>query len=127
VRTRELQSWRLDHEAAFALAAHNLRARSARTRLVCELTSCGPLFAARTGDGRDSARVLLPELYAELATRVGPEVCIAIPHRDTFLACAGTDRELVQELARRAADHAARAPHALSARTFRLSPAGLLS
>lgn len=121
VRARELQSWRLDHEAAFALAAHNLRARSERTRLVSEHTACGLMFAARTGDGRDSARVLLPELYAELAARVGPEVCIAIPHRDTFLACDGRDLPLVHELARRAAADAARAPHALSPRTFRLT------
>lgn len=121
VRASELRGWRLDRDAAFALAAHNLRVRSERTRVVCEPTGCGDVFAARTGDGRDSARVLLPELYAELAARVGPEVCIAIPHRDTFLACDGRAPALVEQLAGRAAADAARAPHALSARTFRLT------
>jgi uncharacterized protein YtpQ (UPF0354 family) len=127
VRVSDLDAWRLDQQAAFALAAHNLRARSERARLVCERGAFGVSFAARTGDGRDSARVLLPELYEELAARLGPEVCIAIPHRDTFLACDGRDPALVEQLARRAAEDAARAPHALSARTFRLTAAGLLS
>lgn len=125
VRARELESLRLCSEEAFAVAARNLRAKSECTRLVREQTPHGATFVARTGDGRDSARVLLPELYAELSGRVGPEVCIAIPHRDTFLACNGSDAALVQQLARRAAQDAARAPHALSAHTFRLTAAGI--
>jgi uncharacterized protein YtpQ (UPF0354 family) len=126
VRTAELERWQLACEAAFALASRNLRDRSERARLVGERSVQGVIFSARTGDGRDSARVLLPELYAELAARIGPEVCIAIPHRDTFLACSGSEEALIQQLARRAAEDAARAPHALSARTFRLTASGLL-
>jgi uncharacterized protein YtpQ (UPF0354 family) len=125
VRARELESLRLCSEEAFAVAARNLRAKSECTRLVREQTPHGATFVARTGDGRDSARVLLPELYVELAGRVGPEVCIAIPHRDTFLACDGSDSALVQQLARRAAQDAARAPHALSAHLFRLTATGI--
>lgn len=125
VRARELDRWRLCSDEALAVASRNLRAKSERARLVREQTAHGATFVARTGDGRDSARVLLPELYAELAERVGPQVCIAIPHRDTFFACDGADPDLVQQLGRRAANDAAHAPHTLSARTFRLTAAGL--
>ena len=117
--------WGMAAEEAFALAMDNLRARSERARIVREQADHGPTYIARTGDGRDSARVLLPELYTELAERVGPEVCIAVPHRDTFMVCDGSKAALVQRLAQRAAEDAARAPHALSARVHRLTEAGL--
>jgi len=125
VRTREVEGWGMAVDETFALAMENLRARSERARIVREPVDDGATFIARTGDGRDSARVLLPELYAELAERVGPDLCVAVPHRDTFFVCDGSKPTLVQHLAQRAAEDAARAPHALSARVHRLTAQGL--
>jgi uncharacterized protein YtpQ (UPF0354 family) len=126
VRKDELASWGLDAEEAHALALENLRERSRRARIVRESLAAGELLVARSGDGRDSARVLLPELFAELAARLGPNIAVALPHRDTFFACAaGDDPQLMRGMAERAAHDCARAPHALSPLLFSLSSAGL--
>ncbi len=125
VRQRELEGWELTPDAALALALDNLAARSAEARITRADTAHGPLLVARTGDGRDSARVLLKSLYPALSARLGAVVCVGIPHRDTFFACLGEDPELVAELARRTAHDAARAPHRLSAHIFQLTAAGL--
>lgn len=125
VRDDELDAVGFAHDAALARALDNLRSHSERARLVREQGADGALFIARTGDGRDSARVLLPELHAELCARVGPSVCVALPHRDTFFACSADSGALREGLARRAADDAARAPHALSARLYLLAPGQL--
>lgn len=125
VRADELDAWQLAGDEAHELALSNLRARSSRARIVRDASSEGLLYVARTGDGRDSARVLLPELFAELCERIGPDVAVAVPHRDTFLACAADNPALVRQMAARAAHDAARAPHALSPDAFALSSAGL--
>jgi uncharacterized protein YtpQ (UPF0354 family) len=125
VRNDELDPWQLEGEAAHTLALANLRERSARTRIVREELADGVMFVARTGDGRDSARVLLPELWTELQERVGTRVAIAVPHRDTFFACALASVDLVRGMRARAAQDAARAPHALSSDAFELTSTGL--
>ena len=126
VRTPELATWRMSHDEALTLALANLAARSSHARIACTETAHGALLIARTGDGRDSARVLLKSLHRALATRLGGgEVYVGIPHRDTFFACSGRDRELVRELARRTAHDAERAPHRLSTRLFQLREGGV--
>jgi hypothetical protein len=83
------------------------------------------LFVARTGDGRDSARVVLPALPSELRARIGPRVALALPHRDTFFACDADNAPLVQAMRARAQEDAARAPHRLSDRVFLFDEHGL--
>lgn len=125
LRAREVEALGLTPDDAFALARDNLRARSQRARIVRDDADVGPMFVARTGDGRDSARVLLPELFDELRERVGATLCIAIPHRDTFLACDADNAAAVQRLAQRASEDHARAPHGLSPRLYTLTAQGL--
>jgi hypothetical protein len=69
----------------------------------------------------------LPELFGELCERIGPRVAVALPHRDTFFACAADNGPLLRSMRERAAHDAARAPHALSPAAFELSSAGLCS
>jgi uncharacterized protein YtpQ (UPF0354 family) len=126
VKSRELEAWDVRPEQALELAIENLSLRSERTRIACTETEHGPLWVARTGDGRDSARVLLASLYAALTEKLGTHVFVGLPHRDTFFACAGENQALVQELARRTAHDAERAPHRLSARLFKLTSSGVL-
>jgi uncharacterized protein YtpQ (UPF0354 family) len=125
VRASELTQLGLSPADAVQHALDNLRAKSQRARVVRESAPPGAIYIARTGDGRDSARVLLPELHAELMERIGPQVCVALPHRDTFFACAADSEPLCASVARRAAEDAARAPHALSARLHTLIPGSL--
>lgn len=127
VKNRELEGWGVRPERALELALDNLSLRSERTRIACTHTDHGALWVARTGDGRDSARVLLKSLYDALTEKLGAHLLVSIPHRDTFFACTGENEALVQELARRTAHDAARAPHRLSARLFKLTAGGLLA
>lgn len=127
VRQRELAGWGLSANEALALALENLAARSEHARISMTETDFGPLLVARTGDGRDSARVLLRGLYGALAERLGGDVYVGIPHRDTFFACSAKNQALVEELKRRTAHDAARAPHRLSAQLFQLTAGGVLA
>lgn len=127
VRASELIAWALPWPQAFEQAWRNLAARSKASRIVATNTPEGPLFVARTGDGRDSARVVLPALGYELARRIGTRVALAIPHRDTFFACDADNAPLVATMQRRAAEDAARAPHRLSADIYLVDVQGKLT
>ncbi|MDB4991138.1 MAG: hypothetical protein JWN04_6316 [Myxococcaceae bacterium] len=126
VKQRELDGWGLTPREGLEVALENLAARSGQARIACSETEHGSLWVARTGDGRDSARVLLKGLYAQLSSRLGERVYVSMPHRDTFFACAGDSPALLQELAKKTAHDAERAPHRLSARLFQLTATGVL-
>lgn len=126
VKRREVEAWGLDEHEAIDVSLKNLAACSAAARIAPSATAHGPLWVARTGDGRDSARVLLKSLYGQLSLRMGGPVFVSMPHRDTFLACAGDNPQLRQALAEKTAHDAARAPHRLSARLFQLTATGVL-
>ena len=112
-------------DAVRAQALANLAARSGTARFTRVDTPAGPLIVARTGDGLDAARLLLPGLHAVLATELGSPCAVAVPHRDTLLACAASSPEAIAALAARARDEAARAPHPISGAVLRLGPDGL--
>ncbi|MDB4972467.1 MAG: hypothetical protein JWN48_808 [Myxococcaceae bacterium] len=126
VKESELSHWQVSRAEALQIALENLAARSEHARIAASETAHGPLWIARTGDGRDSARVLLKSLYAQLSARCGERIVVSMPHRDTFFACAGDNRALVQALAHKTAHDAERAPHRLSARLFQLTATGVL-
>src|SRR5690606_33899060 len=67
VRRAELASWGLRGAEAEALAIERLAARSVAARMACLDTEAGPVVLARTRDGHDAARLLLPGLGAVLA------------------------------------------------------------
>ncbi len=114
-----------DVPSVLAQAIANLAARSHTARFARVETDAGPLIVARTGDGLDAARLLLPGLYAVLAAELGPGCAVAVPHRDTLLACAATSRAALAALGARAREDAARAPHRISDMLFSLDETGL--
>lgn len=126
VRTTETSSCGLADDEAIELAIANLMRRSGRFRLVRHDGPSGTIYTARTGDGLDSARVLLPELYVLLTERLGTTACLGIPHRDTFFACAADNASAVAELRQRTEYDAARAPHRLSTKLYNLVAPGTL-
>jgi hypothetical protein len=106
-----------------AAAVSNLALGSKAARLVRAETDCGPLVVARTGDGLDSSRVLLPGLYDLLARELGSPFAVALPHRDALFATRLCDAEF---LAERTRDEAVHARHAISARVLVLEGPGRL-
>lgn len=120
VRPGELAGWQLDAEAARAVALQNLAARSADARFGRLDTEHGPLVVARSGDGLDAARLLLPALPEVLAAELSPPFVVAVPHRDALLACSAADAGVVEALRARAREDAARAPHAITDALYEL-------
>ena len=74
-------------DEALSSALDNLAARSHSARFARIDTPEGPFVCARTGDGLDAARLLLPGLHAVLAAELGSPFFAATPHRDLLLAC----------------------------------------
>lgn len=126
VRRDELEGWPLARGEALAVAIENLAAHSASARFARVDTPLGPWVVARTGDGLDGARLLLPTLHEVLAPELGSPFLAAVPHRDTLLACAIEPATLGAAMAKRAAEDAARAPHRVDPRLFVVGPGGSL-
>ncbi|MCB9592117.1 MAG: hypothetical protein H6719_05235 [Sandaracinaceae bacterium] len=116
----ELERWGRSFDEVLAVAIENLASRSAEARFGRVDTEHGALVLARTGDGLDSARLLLPTLHSVLGPELGDGFLAAIPHRDVLLACADTP-PLRAVLAKRATEDAARAPHPITDRLFRVT------
>lgn len=126
VRRPELERWGLDAERALSVALANLAARSTQARFARVDTSAGPLVVARSGDGLDGARLLLPTLHDVLGPELGSPFLAAAPHRDALFACAAEPATLRAALASRVREDAARAPHRVSERLFTILPKGVI-
>jgi uncharacterized protein YtpQ (UPF0354 family) len=125
VRRNELDKWGVSFDDALRAALVVLAARSAGARWVHTETPDGTLVIAKSGDGLDAARVLLPAVYDVLSAALGRDVLIGLPHRDTLYACAGGSEDLERTLRAKVADDSARAPHRISEALFALGPDGL--
>lgn len=112
VRRDEEERWRLEGAEPFATALLALSLRPPPKLVSFEEEG---VIVARTGDGLDSARVLLPAVRDSLVERLGVGTLLGVPHRDTFVA--GTDRARV---ARHVRESFARAPHGISEALFRI-------
>lgn len=124
LRDDELDAARCSLDDALALAARNLAARSEGARFARVDTGDGPIVVARSGDGLDGARLLLPTLHDVLSTELGSPFLAAVPHRDALWASADSPA-LAEALRARVAEDAARAPHAISAALFRVDASGV--
>lgn len=124
VRAAEIRQWGLTPQDAWRAALRNLAEHSGNARLARVDTSSGPLVLARSGDGLDAARLMLPTLHALLEPQLGSPFVAAVPHRDLLLACAAEPPALVESLRQRAHEEALRAPHAISEALFRIDSSG---
>lgn len=126
VHEREAHRWDVSSGQIRAAAIENLAQRSERAKLVCTETEHGPIVVAKSGDGLDAARVLLPGLLDVLGPELGVPFAVAIPHRDTLLACPLDAPAALAHLTKTARDQAARAPHAISGAVMQLDRGGVL-
>ncbi|MGE0791942.1 MAG: hypothetical protein AB7S26_40080 [Sandaracinaceae bacterium] len=124
VRAAELARVSVSFGDALAHAVTELARRSSGARFARVDTSAGPIALARTGDGLDAARLLLPTLHDVLSPELGTPLAVAVPHRDALFACA-REPELIEAMRARVEGDAARAPHAISDRCFVLDDTGV--
>ncbi|MEM9190675.1 MAG: DUF1444 family protein [Myxococcota bacterium] len=118
IKASELTHWALDEDALFAHAVTRLSRIERPLRYDIE----DGIFMARTGDGLDSSRLLLPSLREVLQDALGGSALVAVPHRDTLLAAREAHADALSKFAE---DAAARAPHRISTELFRVDDEGL--
>jgi hypothetical protein len=126
VRSEEPAGWRQSPSRLLAAALKNLARHSESARLLHCDSEQGAFVVAKTGDGLDAARLLLPGLHDMLARELGSPVIAAVPHRDALFACGVASRAR-EALRVRAQEEAARARHAISAQLFLVGPGARLS
>jgi len=122
----DLRAWQCELDELHAAALLNLAHASDRARLLRSDGDEGAFVVARSGDGLDSSRLLLPGLQALLAAELGSPFAVAVPHRDALFACAlgpGSGIAALRERARREAESAR---HAISAQLVLVRDAGEL-
>jgi hypothetical protein len=124
VRRVEVETWSKDGASPKAQALHNLARSCERARFLQHATEHGPIVIAESRDGLDSARLLLPGLYEVLAPTLGSTFIVAVPHRDTLLACPVRPEPLVRELERRVEAAVRAAPHAIARTLWLVSGPG---
>lgn len=125
VRRSEIDAWDCGEDEAVRIALQNLARRSTRARFSRSEAFDGPIVQARTGDGLDSARLVLPGLVDVLGGELGEPFIAAVPHRDVLLACRVDSPVSLREMMERVADDYARAPHRISDKPFLVDRGGL--
>jgi len=126
VHASDLQRWQCDDDSVRAAALRNLAGASGHARLLRQDDGEVTLVTARTGDGLDAARLLLPGLHDVLAPELGSPFMAAVPHRDALFACPAKSQRSVAALRARAAEEAAVAAHAISPQPLLCGPDGEL-
>jgi uncharacterized protein YtpQ (UPF0354 family) len=111
----DLRAWQCEIDELHAAALANLAQASDRARLLRSDGDEGAFVVARSGDGLDSSRLLLPGLQALLAAELGSPFAVAVPHRDALFACALGQASGIAALRERARREAESARHAISA------------
>lgn len=125
VRDAELPSWTLEPDEAVRIALENLAKRSTRARFGRIETFDGPVIFARTGDGLDSARIVLPGLVDVLEADLGEPFVACVPHRDALFACRADAPLSMEAMMARVTDDHAKAPHRITDKPFLVDRAGL--
>ncbi len=120
VLTSDLSRWSIDPDALLLRALDNLALASSTAKL----HEGAPLFYLRSGDGLDSARLLLPGLHETMAPRLGDCFMAAVPHRDVLWLARPEDEGALRA---RAADDHARAPHRVSSGLFVVRADGIVA
>jgi hypothetical protein len=126
VRTSELERWMQSPEQVLHTARANLARRSDRAKLTCFDRDQGRLVVAKSFDGLDAARLLLPGLHDLLAPELGSPFVAAAPHRDALFACP-LGSQTLSAMRERAAHEAAQARYAITAQLFLVEPNARLS
>ncbi len=121
----QLIRWGVSVDELDRMARDNL-ARS-RPTLEVELSRRpdGTIATLETGDGYESSRLLLGQLYEALAPELGGEFLVAIPSRDEFLAGPIQPEHMVDQQQRLAEDHYRKRPHPITSRLFVMTRDGV--
>ncbi len=133
VNAEHLHAWGITAEDLAAAAGENLAAWSSAAAWTDETSGTRRLLSSETGEGHDAARILLPEVRAQLTTLLsagtpaGTRILVGLPDRDLLVAGAlrPDDPDFAALLHDFVIEHSASADQPIDRRLFELR-AGLL-
>ncbi len=120
----EVAGWSTTPAVIKHAALSNLARSSRKAQFLRYDSDAYSYVVARTGDGLDSSRVLLPGFRDVLVPELGASFVVAIPHRDALMACAIDAPQAISALRDRAEHEAAHAAHAITDQLFVVEPSG---
>lgn len=125
VRADEVAGWGRTEDELRDAMLRRLAARSQQASFAAVETDAGVMVVARTGDGLDATRLLLPGLLGVLEREIEPPIVAAVPHRDALLAVSAGSPAMLRALAHRARQDALLAQHAISSELFEVRGRGV--
>ncbi|RMH27213.1 MAG: DUF1444 family protein [Planctomycetota bacterium] len=126
VSVDQIVRWRTDMDELERLARENLRACSRDLEMKSVSAETGGsaiVFSER--DGYDAARLLLTDLYEQLAPELGGDFLVAAPARDRFVAVSREPETLIQQVQGRVDREYRRLPYPITTRFFYVTRDGV--
>ena len=126
ITTEQVMRWGLTLEEVDELARENLENYVPELEMqVIESKEGGRAVILGEQDGYDAARLLLGDLYARLAPRLGGDFYVATPARDMFVAMSQGPSTFIDRLERRVADDYRRMPYPITRDLFYVCQDGI--
>jgi len=121
-----LVRWEVTADDLQELALTNLGLRSERLAMMREwLDDDNAIYMFESQDGYDAARILLDDLWKQVAAETDGELFIAIPNRDFLVAFSDRDRESFEGIQRRVLTDYESQQHPLTWKLFMVTRDGV--
>ncbi|MEZ6241739.1 MAG: DUF1444 family protein [Phycisphaerales bacterium] len=126
ITTEQVMRWGIDLEELERIARANLDEYAPDMEMqVIESKEGGKAVIVAEQDGYDAARLLLSNLFKELAPRLGGDFYVATPARDMFIALSCEPKPFLDRLAGRIEDDFNRMPYPISKNLFYVTRDGV--
>lgn len=126
VTTEQMIRWKVTADELDELARQNLENNSNELELqVVTSKEGGRAVIVAEQDGYDAARLLLTDLYAHLAPKLGGDFYVATPARDMFVALSPRPNPFVQRLTSRVEEDYRRLPYPITSAFFYVTRDGV--
>ena len=126
VTTEQMIRWGVCPDDLDELARQNLRGQSSELELqVVTSREGGKAIIVAEQDGYDAARLLLENLHARLAPRLGGDFYVATPARDMFVAISPKPDPFIRRLRGRVIDDYRRLPYPITSELFLVTRDGV--
>ncbi|MEQ8844051.1 MAG: DUF1444 family protein [Phycisphaerales bacterium] len=126
VTTEQMIRWGLDAEGLDAVARENLRRYTPELEFrMVSAEDGGRAMILTQQDGYDASRLLLDDLFMDLAPRLGGDFLVATPSRDMLLAISTSPEPFIHRLQGRIDQDFARLPYPITNRLFYVTRDGV--
>jgi len=120
VNEQHAERWDVSEPLLNEIALRNLRARDWQPRPGRLGSGASGLLIFNGGDGYDATRLLLPELFEEIAAQQPGNLVIGVPNRDFLIAFSDAAPSVFQQVAAQIAVDAKTRDHPLTEQLFTL-------